>query len=208
MVDARARASQRGRQNLTSAFPHLEAWIISKPVPSATSSGPASEISSVVSGDDLSDRLLVSTSSPLAQQDLVVQVQNGANMASSTATTAPARPLTAGPSTPGTIEPIVPIVVPLGAQGTPSVTIPIQTARPVVSTNQGTMQSTALPYTALPYSCCIRPCRTLPCLLLCQQGLTQWVIMVRQSVPLTPNPSWMSERADVTTSAPSGTAAA
>ena len=27
--------------------------------------------------------------------------------------------------------------------------------------------------------CCLRPCRTLPCLLLCQQGLTQWVIMVR-----------------------------
>ena len=77
LVDARARASQRGRQHWTSAFPHLEAWIISKPAPSATSSGPASEISSVVSGDDLSDRLLVSTSSPLAQQDLVVQVQMG-----------------------------------------------------------------------------------------------------------------------------------
>ena len=50
----------------------LEAGIISKPAPSTTSSGPASEISSLVSGDDLSDRLLVSTSSPLAQQDLVV----------------------------------------------------------------------------------------------------------------------------------------
>ena len=98
------------------AFPHLEAWIISKPTPLATSSGPASEISSVVSGDDFSDRLLVSTSSPSAQQDLVVQVQNGVNMASGTATTAPSTattapstaplPLTAGPST---IEPIVPI---------------------------------------------------------------------------------------------------
>ena len=111
----------------------LEVWIISKPAPSATSSGPASEISSVVSGDDFSDRLLVSTSSPLAQQDLVVQVQNGVNMASSTATTAPARPLMAGLSTPGTIEPILPMVVPLGAQGTPSVTgtspIPIQAGR-------------------------------------------------------------------------------
>ena len=81
----------------------LEAGIISKQAPSATSSGPASEISSVVSGDDLSDRLLVSTSSPLAQQDLVVQVQNRINMASSTATTVPPRPLTAGPSTPSTI---------------------------------------------------------------------------------------------------------
>ena len=162
----------------------------------------------MVSGDVFSDRLLVSTSSPLAQQDLVVQTQNEVNMESGTATTAPSTaatapstaplPLTAGPST---IEPIVPIVAPLGAQGTPSV---IQRARPVVSTEQ-TMQSTAvygtlpyvsgLPYTAplpychiglpLPYChlrhpCRLRqPCRTLPCLL-CQQGLlTQWVIMVR-----------------------------
>ena len=51
----------------------LEAWIISRPALLATSSGPASEISSLVSGDDFSDRLLVSLSSPLAQQDLVVQ---------------------------------------------------------------------------------------------------------------------------------------
>ena len=149
MVDARARASQRGRQHWTSAFPRLEAWIIYKPAPSASSSGHASEIFSVVSGDDLSDRLLVSTSSPLAQQDLVVQVQNVVNMASGTATTAPstatmapsmapAMPLMAGPST---IESSVPIVAPLGAQGTPSV---IQRARPVISTEQQTMQSTAV----------------------------------------------------------------
>ena len=108
MVDARARASQRGRQHWTAAFPQLEAWILS-------SSGPASEISSLVSGDDISDRLLASTSSPLVP----------------------------GPST---IEPIVPIVAPLGAQDTPSV---IQRARPVVSTEQ-TMQST-LGYGTLPY---------------------------------------------------------
>ena len=89
LVDARARASQRGRQYCTSAFSQLEAWIMSRPALSATSSEPASEISSVVSGDNFSDRLLVSTSSPLAQQDLVVQVQNGVNMASGTAITAP-----------------------------------------------------------------------------------------------------------------------
>ena len=173
LVDARARASQRGRQHWTSAFSQLEAWILSRPALSATSSGPASEFSSVVSGDDFSDRLLVSTSSPLAQQDLVVQVQNGVNMASGTATTAPsmattapsmapmapAMLLTAGPST---IEPIVPIVAPLGAQGTPSV---IQTARPVVSTDQQTMQSTAV-YGLRPcrirHPCRLRhPCRTL-----------------------------------------------
>ena len=128
--------------NLVPAFSHLEAWIISNPAP-------ASEFFSVVSGDDFSVRLLVSMSSPLAQQDLVVQVQNGVNMASSTATTtpstaptAPAMPLTAGPST---IEPIFPIVAPLGAQGTPSV---IQRARPVISTEQCSL----LQYTA--------PCRT------------------------------------------------
>ena len=73
----------------------LEVWIISRPAPLATSSGPASEISSLVSGDDFSDRLLVSTSSPLAQQDLVVQTQNGVNMASGTATMAPSTATTA-----------------------------------------------------------------------------------------------------------------
>ena len=101
---------------------------MSRPALSASSSGPASEISSLVSGDDFSDRLLVGTSSPLAQQDLVIQTQNGVNMALGTATTAPSTtttapstaplPLTAGPST---IEPIAPIVAPLGAQDTPSV---------------------------------------------------------------------------------------
>ena len=68
----------------------------------------------------------------------------------STATTAPSTaplPLTAGPST---IEPIVPIVAPLGARDTPSV---IQRTRPVVSTEQ-TMQSTAV-YGPLSY-CRIR----------------------------------------------------
>ena len=59
----------------TSAFSHLEAWIISRPALSASSSGPTSEISSLVSGDDFSDRLLVSTSSLLAHQDLVVQLK-------------------------------------------------------------------------------------------------------------------------------------
>ena len=198
LVDARARASQRGRQHWTSAFSHLEAWIISKPAPSASSSEPASEISSVVSGDDLSDRLLVSTSSLLSQQDLMVQVQNGVNMASSTATTVPARPLMAGPSTPSTIEPIVPIVVPLGAQGTPSVSYTYSTARPVVSTDQRTMQSTALHYMVLPYSSPAMPSKALP------YSAMPSVMSARRypvgyygqgsQFPLMPNPNWMSER--------------
>ena len=64
LVDARARASQRGRQHWTAAFPRLEAWIMSRPV-SASGSGPVSEISSLVSGDDFDYNLLVSTPSPL-----------------------------------------------------------------------------------------------------------------------------------------------
>ena len=47
LVDARTRSSQRGRQHWTAAFPRLEAWILARPV-SASSSGPASEISSLV----------------------------------------------------------------------------------------------------------------------------------------------------------------
>ena len=82
LVDVRARASQRGRQHWTAAFPRLEAWILSRPV-SASSSGPASEISSLVGEGGFDDNLLVSTPSLLVQQVLVVQTQNGVNMASS-----------------------------------------------------------------------------------------------------------------------------
>ena len=146
LVDTRARASQRGRQHWTAAFPRLEAWILSRPVS-------ASEISSQAGGDDFDDNLLVSTPSPLVQQVLVVQAQNGVNMASGTATTAPSTattapstaplPLIAGPST---MEPIVTIGWQLGAQDTPSV---IQGARPAISIEQ-TVQSTQR-YGTLPY---------------------------------------------------------
>ena len=138
MVEAeevRARASQRGRQHWSAAFARLEAWILSRPV-SASSSGPTSDISSQAGEDDFEDNLLVNTPSPLVQQVLVVQAQNGVNMASGTATTA-------GPST---VESIIPIVAQLQAQDTPSV---IQDARPAVSTEQ-TMQSTQ-GYGTLPY---------------------------------------------------------
>ena len=87
LVDARA----------TAAFPRLEAWILSRPV-LASGLGHVSEISSLVSGDDFDDNLLVSTPSLLVQQVLVVQTQNGVNMASGTATTAPSTATTA-PST-------------------------------------------------------------------------------------------------------------
>ena len=176
LVDARARASQRGRQHWTAAFPRLEAWILARPV-LASRSGPASEISSLVGEGDFDDNLLVSMPKPLVEQVLVVQTQNGVNMASGTAITAPSTattapstaplPLTAGSST---MEPIVPFGAQLGGQDTPSVIQEaqdtpsvIQRARPVVSMEQ-TMQSTP-GYGTLPYGRIRHPCRTLPCLL-------------------------------------------
>ena len=74
LVDARARASQRGRQHWSAAFPRLEAWILSKPV-STSGSGPASEISSQAGEDDFEDNLLVSTPNQQFEQVLVVQAQ-------------------------------------------------------------------------------------------------------------------------------------
>ena len=198
LVDARARASQRGRQHWTAAFPRLEAWILSRPV-SASSSGPASEISSLVGEGDFDDNLLVSTPSPLVQQVLVVQTQNGVNMASGTATTAPSTaplPLMAGPST---MEPIVPIVAQLGAQDMPSV---IQGARPVVSTEQ-TRQSTqgygtlpylsSPPYTApLPYAASTAP---LPYAAMNAMSARLTLPMgyygQGNQFPFMPNPNWM-----------------
>ena len=61
-----------------SAFPYIEAWI-TKPASTTVSSEPGSEISSFVdSGDDLSEKLVVSTTGPLVE-DLVVQNSNGVN---------------------------------------------------------------------------------------------------------------------------------
>ena len=171
---------------------------------SASSSGPASEISSLVSGDDFSDRLLVSTSSLLAQQDLVVQTITTPSMATTAPSTAPLQ-LTAGPST---IEPIVPIVAPLGAKDTPSV---IQRARPVVSTEQ-TMQSTpgygtlpyvsGPPYTAplsstapLPYAAYTAPLpyAAMPAMSARPSFPLSYYAQGNQ-FPFMPNPNWMSER--------------
>ena len=122
-------------------------------------------------------------------------------MVSGTATTAPRghlrHLLMAGPST---IEPIVPIVAPLGAQGTPSV---IQRARLVVSTEQQTMQSTAVygPPAVLPY---MAPPAVLP-----STAPLPYAAMPAMSArpsypvgyygqgnqfPLMPNPIWMSVR--------------
>ena len=143
------------------------------------------------------------------EQALVVQAQNGVNMASGTATTAPSMAITAPSTAPSTAplqvagpSPMEPIVVQLG-QDTPSV---IQGARPDVGieqTTQSTQRYGTLPYipgpqytaplpqytaptAPLPYAASL-PCILL-CLLLCQQGLQyQWVIMVRAALlPLCP----------------------
>ena len=157
LIDARARAEQRGKQHWTAACPHVEAWILAKPV--STSS---SEISSQAGEGDLDDEILVDTPKQHEVQVLVVQTQNGANMATSSTTTAAGTTITAqstaastaafqvaGPSTKE------PIVEQLG-QDTPSV---IQGAspeqrygsQPYFSGQQYTALTTAAqPYTAVP----------------------------------------------------------
>ena len=150
--------------------------------------------------------------SPLVQQVLVVQTQNGVNMVSDTATKAPSTattasstaplPLTAGPSK---MESIIPIVAQLQAQDMPSV---IQGARPVVSTEQ-TMQSTqgysTLPYLSgppstapLPYAAYTAPLPSrAPLLYAAMPAMsarpTLPIIYYGQGnqFPLMPNPNWM-----------------
>ena len=143
LVDARARSCQQGRQHWSATFPRLEAWIQSKPASTL-----ASEISSQAGEGDFEEDTLVGTPEQQVVQVLVVQAQNGANMASGTATTAPSTSTTApsmaplqvaGPST------MEPFVEQLG-QDTPSV---IQGARPDVRIEQ-TAQSTQR-YGTLPY---------------------------------------------------------
>ena len=143
LIDARARFCQRGRQHWSAAFPRLEAWIQSKPASTS-----ASEISSQAGEGDFEEDTLVGTPEQQVMQVLVVQAQNGANMASGTAVTAPSTSTTA-PSTaplqvagPSTMEPIVEQL----GQDTPSV---IQGARPDVRIEQ-TAQSTQR-YGTLPY---------------------------------------------------------
>ena len=126
LIDARARAEQRGKQHWTVACPHVEAWILAKPASTS-----ASEISSQAGEGDFDDERLVDTPKQHEVQVLVVQSQNGANMATSSTLTAAGTSITAGntaASTASTAACQEPIVVQLG-QATPSVT---QGARPEV----------------------------------------------------------------------------
>ena len=202
LVDARARASQQGRQHWSAAFLRLEAWILSRPV-SASSSGPTSEISSKAGEDDFEDNLLVSTPNQQVEQVLVVQAQNRVNRASGMATTAPSMapstaplPLVAGPST---MDSFVPIGAELGAQDMPSVN---QGARLVISTEQ-TMQSTqrygTLPYvTGPPYTAPLPSTAPLPYAAMTAMSARPTVPMgyygQGNQLAFMPNPNWMTER--------------
>ena len=104
----------------------MEAWILAKPASTS-----ASEISSQAGEGDFDDEGLVDTPKQHEVQVLVVQSQNGANMATSSTLTAAGTSITAGntaASTASTAACQEPIVVQLG-QATPSVT---QGARPKV----------------------------------------------------------------------------
>ena len=170
--------------------------------------GPTSEISSQAGEGDFEDNLLVSTPSPQVQQVLVVQAQNGVNMASGTATTSLSTTTTA-PSTaplqgagPSTMEPIV---IQLG-QDTPSV---FQGARPDVGTEQ-TAQSTqrygTLPYipgpqytaptAPLPYAA---PYATMPAMSTSMPAMSARPAAPMgyygqfSQFPFMPNPGWITE---------------
>ena len=105
LIDARARAEQRGKQHWTVSCPHVEAWILAKPVSTS-----ASEISSQAGEGDFDDESLVGTPKQPEVQVLVVQSQNETNMATSSTLTAAGTTMTAqntAASTAAFQEPIV-----------------------------------------------------------------------------------------------------
>ena len=78
--DAKFTATQRGRQYLTSAFPHIEAWIANQPASTAACSKPGSEISSLVyNGDDFFNNNLIMSTTRSLFGDFEVQVYWGHN---------------------------------------------------------------------------------------------------------------------------------
>ena len=111
LIDARARAEQRGKQHWTVACPHVEAWILAKP-----GSTSASEISSQAGEGDFDDESLVGTPKQHGVQVLVVQTQNGANMAASSTSTAAGASMTAQSAAASTAA-----IVDQSGQDTPSV---------------------------------------------------------------------------------------
>ena len=204
LVDARARSCQRGRQHWSAAFPRLEAWILSKAVSTS-----ASEISSQAGEGDFEEDTLVSTPNQQVEQVLVVQAQNGVNMASGTAIMAPSTAPSTAPlqvAGPSTMEPIV---VQLG-QDTPSV---IQGARPDVGieqTAQSTQRYGTLPYipgpqytaplpqytaptAAMPYAAKYATMSTSMPAMSARPAAPMGYYGQGSQFPFVPNPGWMTE---------------
>ena len=151
-----------GKQHWTTACSRIEAWILAKPVSTS-----ASEISSQAGEGVFDDEILVDTPKQHEVQVLVVQAQNGANMATSSTPTAAGTTITADSTAartaafqvagPSTKEPIV---VQLG-QDTPSVIQGARLEQRLVSQTyfSGQQYTAAQPYTAVsqPYTTAAQP---------------------------------------------------
>ena len=184
-----------GEAALVGSLPSTQAWILSKPVSTS-----ASEISSQAGEGDFEENVLASTPNQQDEQVLLVQAQNGVNMASGTSTTVPSTaPLqVAGPST---MEPTVPIGEQLD-HDTPSV---IQGARPDVrieQTAQSTQRYGTLPYIPGPQYTAPLPC-TAPLLyaapyvsmpaMSARPALSMGYYGQGNQFPFVPNPGWMTQ---------------
>ena len=109
LIDARARAEQRGKQHWTVACPQVEPWILAKPASTS-----ASEISSQAGEGDFDDESLVGMPKQPEVQVLVVQNQNEANMATGSNLTAAGTSITAQSTAASTADIQQPIVQQLG----------------------------------------------------------------------------------------------
>ena len=148
LIDARARAEQRGKQHWTVACPHVEAWILAKPVSTS-----ASEISSQAGEGDFDDESLVGTPKQPEVQVLVVQSQNEANMATSSTPTAAGTTITAQSTAASTAAFHEPIVQQLGHVTQGACPERKYDSQPYFSGQQYTAASgitAAQPYTAVP----------------------------------------------------------
>ena len=111
----KAEGSSEGKQHWSSAFPHLEAWLTSRPASTAASE-PGSEVSSMMgSGVEI-----ISTTGPLAD-DLVVQGNNGVSSNMADAHESLPNSVAATPLSGAATQPIL---VQLSIQDTPSVSGP------------------------------------------------------------------------------------
>ena len=160
LIDARARAEQRGRQHWTVACPQVEAWILAKPASTS-----ASEISSQAGEGDFDDDSLVGTPKQPEVQVLVVQNQNEANMATGSNLITAGTSITAQSTAASTADIQQPIVQQLGHVIQGAQPERKYVSRPYFSGQQYTAASgftATLPCTAAPqpYNAAVQPCFT------------------------------------------------